>query len=83
MSREIIKDADRVLLPTSSRDPAMRLYCTVLSFFLSALWQVGRLTRVLPKGISLRGFVKRIISALGDLLCCVVSALGQLLPRTA
>ena len=79
----IFKDADRVLLPTSSRNPAMRLYCAVLSFFLSALWQVGRLTRMLPKGISLRGFVKRIITALGDLLCCAVSAVGQLLLRTA
>lgn len=79
----IFKDSDRVLLPTSSRNPRMRLYCTVLSFFLSTLWKVGRLTRMLPKGISLRSFVKHIISALGDFLGCMVSAVGRILPRTA
>lgn len=78
----LFKDSNRVMLPTSSRNPRMRLYCIVLSFFLYTLWQAGRLRRMLPEGISLRSFVKRIISALGDLLGCAVSALGKLLPRT-
>jgi len=72
----LFKDANRVLLPTSSRNPRMRLYCVVLSVFLYTLWQVGRLKRMLPKGISLRSFVKRILTALGKTMHCTVSQVG-------
>src|SRR3989338_8579610 len=72
----IFKDADRVELPTSSRNPRMRLYCTVLSFFLFTLWQ---LQSILDRTVwSLRGFVKKLITALCKLLSCIVSAVGEI-----
>lgn len=79
----LFKDSNRVLLPTSSRNPRMRLYTVVLSYFLFALWQVGRLKRGLPQNISLRSFAKRIIAALADLLGCIITAVGHLIPRHA
>lgn len=72
----IFKDADRVELPTSSRKPLMRLFCVVLSFFLFTLWQ---LQATLSCTVwSLRGFVKKLITALCKLLTCVVSAAGEI-----
>jgi len=72
----IFKDADRVELPTSSRNPLMRLYCAVLSFFLFTLWQ---LQAILSRTVwSLRGFVKKLITALCKRLSCVVSAVGEI-----
>ncbi len=38
----IFKDADRVELPTSSRNPKMRPFSVVPSFFLFALWRFDR-----------------------------------------
>lgn len=55
----LFKDADRVLLPTSSRNPLMRLFCVTLSFFLFALWQTER--RLRGGSMSLRSFVKRLL----------------------
>lgn len=55
----IFKDANRVLLPTSSRNPLMRLFCVTLSFFLFALWQAER--RLHGGSLSLRTFVKRLL----------------------
>ena len=78
----IFKDSERVQLPTSSRNPLMRLFCVVLSFFLFVLWQVSRL-----KGLrnarrpSLRQFVKQIITQLCSLLGCLITQLGQLVHR--
>lgn len=75
----IFKDSERVQLPTSSRNPLMRLFCVVLSFFLFVFWQVSRL-----KGLrnarrpSLRQFVKQIITQLCSLLGCLITQLGQL-----
>ena len=72
----IFKDADRVELPTSSRNPLMRLFCIVLSFFLFTLWQ---LQAILNRTVwSLRGFVKKLITALCKLLSCIVSTAGQI-----
>ncbi len=57
----LFKDADRVLLPTSSRNPLMRLFCVALSFLLFALWQAER--RLHGGSTSLRSFVKRLLPA--------------------
>ena len=73
----IFKDADRVELPTSSRNPSMRLFSVALSFFLFALWQVRKLFR--KEQLSLRTFVKQILSSLCTALKCSISLLGELL----
>lgn len=72
----IFKDADRVELPTSSRNPQMRLFSVVLSFLLFTLWQV----KALFSGMlcSLRTFVKRIISSLCNMLKCTLTTIGEL-----
>lgn len=75
----IFKDADRVELPTSSRNPLMRLFCVVASFLIFTLWQVGRV--ILKSACSLRGFVKRCIVFLCKVLHCVISPLGELLKQ--
>lgn len=72
----LFKDSNRVLLPTSSRNPLMRLYCIVLSFFLFALWQVSRFRQLIPRTLSLRSFVKCILAALCESLHCLISQLG-------
>lgn len=73
----IFKDADRVELPTSSRNPMMRLFSVALSFFLFALWQVqGMISSV---SWSLRTFVKQIVIALCRCLRCVINSLGEML----
>jgi hypothetical protein len=73
----IFKDADRVELPTSSRNPLMRLFCVVASFLIFTLWQVGRLSKVC--NCSLRRFVKQCLSLLCRLLKCIISPLGEIL----
>lgn len=73
----IFKDADRVELPTSSRNPRMRLFCVVLSFFLFALWQVQNL--VSEVSWSLRTFVKQLIMAIGAYLRCFINSIGEML----
>jgi len=73
----IFKDADRVELPTSSRNPRMRLFSMALSFLLFALWQVRSLFSEIYW--SLRTFVKRLVAALCAVLQCGISLLGELL----
>lgn len=72
----IFKDADRVELPTSSRNPLMRLFCVVLSFFLFALWQVHSLVSMVSW--SLRTFVKQVIMSICRCINCVINSIGQL-----
>lgn len=72
----IFKDADRVELPTSSRNPFMRLYCVVASFLIFTLWQIGRIEKSFFG--SLRRFVKACVSALCQMLNCVISPLGEI-----
>lgn len=69
----IFKDSDRVELPTSSRNPLMRLFCTTLSFLLFTLWQYERL---FAKPFSLRGFIKKIISYICIMLGCLITPTG-------
>lgn len=73
----IFKDADRVELPTSSRNPKMRLFSVVLSFLLFALWQVRKLLS--KEQWSLRTFVKQMIASLCTALKCGISLLGEIL----
>ena len=73
----IFKDADRVELPTSSRNPQMRLFSAVLSFFLFAIWQVQ--TIVSNVSWSLRTFVKQIVMALCRCLKCFINSIGEML----
>lgn len=73
----IFKDADRVELPTSSRNQKMRLFSVVLSFFLFALWQVRSLLS--EEYWSLRTFVKHIVAALCTALQCSISLLGEII----
>lgn len=75
----LFKDSSRVLLPTSSRNPRMRLYCVVLSLFLFALWQTSRFRQAIPRALSLRSFVKRILSELCEALACILSHAGTLI----
>lgn len=72
----IFKDADRVELPTSSRNPLMRLFCIVTSFLVFTLWQVGRIAKEIL--CSLRFFVKKCIILLCRILNCVISPLGEI-----
>ena len=73
----IFKDADRVELPTSSRNPKMRLFCVILSFFLFALWQVQTLLQHVQW--SLRTFIKQIITTLGQHIRYVINSLGHII----
>lgn len=70
----LFKDADRVLLPTSSRNPLMRLFCVTLSFLLFALWQAER--RLHGGSVSLRGFVKRLLFSFQTCFSWVTSQPG-------
>lgn len=74
----IFKDADRVELPTSSRNPLMRLFCVVASFLMFTLWQVSRAP---PNSFwcSLRRFVKNCIAFLCNVLHCIISPVGEIL----
>ena len=74
----IFKDSDRALLPTSSRQPQMRLFCMVASFLLFALWQVSRVFN--KEKWSLRSFVKHIIASLYSFLQIGVSPIGEIIP---
>jgi len=75
----MFKDADRVELPTSSRNPRMRLFSVVLSFFLFALWQAQNLFSKVSW--SLRTFVKHIIGALCRFLRCFINSIGEVFPQ--
>jgi len=73
----IFKDADRVELPTSSRNPMMRLFCVVTSFLVFTLWQCEKtINRIC---FSLRIFVKHIVNALCATLNVFISPIGELL----
>jgi hypothetical protein len=72
----IFKDADRIELPTSSRNPMMRLFCVVTSFFMFALWQVNRIVE--PTLCSLRCFVKKCVMLLCKVLNCIISPIGEI-----
>lgn len=73
----IFKDADRVELPTSSRNPLMRMYCIVVSFLIFTLWQVER---VLTKTtLSLRQIVKQFVACLCKAINCLISPIGEIL----
>ena len=73
----IFKDSDRVELPTSSRNPKMRLFCVILSFFLFALWQVQTLLQHVQW--SLRTFIKQIMTTLCQHLRCIINSLGKII----
>ncbi len=73
----IFKDTDRVELPTSSRNPVMRLFCVVVSFFMFTLWQIKPFLDKVIRG-SLRGFVKQILNVLCGLLQCIITPLGKI-----
>lgn len=72
----IFKDADRVELPTSSRNPTMRLFTVVTALFLFALWQI-KPSRGTAFG-SLRTFVKRLINTLCQILKYIITPMGML-----
>ena len=74
----IFKDADRVELPTSSRNPLMRLFCIVTSFFVFTLWQISKIDAK-SSWCSLRSFVKKFVSVLCGLLKCIISPLGEII----
>lgn len=76
----IFKDADRIMLPTSSRNPNMRLFTVVTSFFLFTLWQLQKILQ--PAKNSLRTFIKKIISLLCKILKCIITPLGELKPAS-
>lgn len=75
----IFKDANRVLLPTSSRNPKMRLFCVTVSFLLFTMWQSSRLLQ--KWSISLRTFVKKGISALCTNINCILTQLGVIVTQ--
>ena len=68
----IFKNADRVEMKTSSRNPLMRLFCVVVSFLIFALWQISR---ILDNHVrcSLRKFVKCILDAICKVMRCIIS----------
>ena len=74
----IFKDSERVELPTSSRNPQMRLFAIVLSFFLFALWQEDKKGKVT---ITLRRFVKCCIQILCTILNCFLTPLGIIVSK--
>jgi len=76
----IFKDADRAELPTSSRNPNMRLFTVVVSFFMFALWQFEKILQT--STASLRQFVKRAINRLCKILRCIISPVGELQPAS-
>lgn len=69
----IFKDSDRIELPTSSRNPLMRLFCVTTSLFMFALWQYERL---FTKPFSLRTFIKRIIDWICQKIGCIITPTG-------
>ncbi len=74
----IFKDCDRVELPTSSRNPRMRLFSVVVSFFLFMLWQAE--SALNKTKFSLRTFVKTILEKICLLIQCIITPLGRLIP---
>lgn len=72
------KDGDRIRLPTSSRNPFMRLYTLTMDLFLFALWQEKRIKK---QGQSIRSFLKNIINLLCDILGVVLTHDGQLIKK--
>ena len=75
----IFKDANRVLLPTSSRNPKMRLFCVTLSFLLFTLWQAERLLR--KSSSTLRTFVKRCLAVLFRESNCILTQTGVIITQ--
>lgn len=73
----IFKDTDRVELPTSSRNPLMRLFSVILSFLLFTFWQVEKLSA--HTSLSLRKFIKKIVTMLCKFLNCFLSTMGEIL----
>ena len=69
----IFKDSDRVELPTSSRNPLMRLFCVTTALLMFTLWQHKRL---FAKPFSLRTFIKKIIDSICSLLKCIITPTG-------
>lgn len=69
----IFKDSDRVELPTSSRNPLMRLFCVTTALLMFTLWQHKRL---FAKPFSLRTFIKKIIDSICTLLDCIITPTG-------
>lgn len=76
----VFKDADRIMLPTSSRNHLMRLFTVVTSFFFFTLWQLQKILQ--PVTSSLRTFIKKIISLLCKILNCIITPVGELIPAT-
>lgn len=74
----LFKDSERIELPTSSRNPKMRLFCVVLSFFLFALWQEKKKIR---HETSLRTFVKQCLDFLCRILNYILTPLGVMVPK--
>jgi hypothetical protein len=75
----IFKDANRVMLKTSSPNPRMRLFSLVLSFFLFALWQVEKMFKNIF--CSLRRFVKQIVNLICNIIKMTLSPLGVICIR--
>jgi hypothetical protein len=73
----IFKDSDRIMLPTSSTNPRMRLFTVILSFFLFAIWQISPF--IIKIRYSLRKTIKCIISALCTLINVRITPLGNIL----
>lgn len=76
----LFKDSDRVLLPTSSRNPKMRLFCIVASFFLFALWQFEKVTEKIH--CTIRGFVKKCITFICQSINCILTSVGSVIKNT-
>ena len=72
------KDGDRIRLPTSSRNPLMRLYTLTLDLFLFALWQEKLLKK---QRVSIRSFLKGIINQICELFDVILTHDGQLLKK--
>lgn len=76
----LFKDSDRVMLPTSSRNPRMRLFSVVISFFLFALWQFEKVIDKVKN--SIRGFVKNCIRLICQSLKCIITSVGIIINTT-
>jgi len=74
----IFKGADRVELITSSRNPLMRLFCVLTSFFMFALWQVARITEKM-NSYSLRNYVKELLGMVCSAIGCIITPIGEIL----
>jgi len=73
----IFKDCDRAELPTSTRNPRMRLYSVMLSFFLFTLWQAEK--SITKKRQSLRSFIKSILEKICNIIRCSILPEGRII----